>query len=217
MRAFSYRPRQGETYAANCRPVTGGSAPSFHAFMDDTTWTTWTGVVVQTALATDFNSSTNPYGSHLVTDMPRAMVDAICAIRTRNGVLAAAWGGYFKAHKDAMHYEVRCFPADLATGIDPTSVYQPAPPPEPDLEVLLMSEFFIIFYGDAPGPGDNTPARWAWWPGLGSPEGNGRKTFISGEAAPLFLRAKGYQGEILLQESEVKAIPYLDPAKNPAS
>lgn len=80
------------------------------------------------------------------------------------------------------------------------------PHPEPNMEELLMKDFFIIYYGDAPGSGDDTPARWAWWP---SNDGPGRKTYISGDAAPKFLTAKGYSGELLLQKSEVGAIPNL--------
>lgn len=122
MEANNYAPRDGETYAANCRAVTGGAKESMHALFGKGSWLTWTGVKVNTANATDFNSTTNPYGLVLHTDMPRVMVDAILAVRTNSGVQVFQWGGYFSAHKDAMHFEICCSKADLATGIDMATV-----------------------------------------------------------------------------------------------
>lgn len=85
------------------------------------------------AIAVDINWQSNPYGSRLVTDMPRNMIEDILAIRTRNGKQVWGWGGNYRRNKDAMHLELVCSPADLATGIDPASVrgggQTPAPPP----------------------------------------------------------------------------------------
>lgn len=90
---------------------------------------------------------------------------------------------------------------------------KPTPNPIPP-EVEGM-DFFIIRFGDAAGPGDDNPARWAWFPAAG--DGAGRKTYISADALGGFTSSKHYGGELLLQESDVKAIPYLNPKTNPAS
>lgn len=201
MRRHAYKPRKGETFAANCRPVTGGNEPSFHAFMDDTTWETWTGVLVQTALATDFNSTTNPYGTHLVTDMPRAMVDEILAIRTNNGRPALAWGGYFKRHKDAMHYEVACFPADLATGLDPSTLPSPQQPPQQEEEDM----FLVIGW-------EGGPALWYFYPAIGK-----KVTIPNLAALDEATKGKAFGGYQKMASDDVRAIPYLDPEKPPNS
>lgn len=99
--AHDYRTRQADTGAYNCRRITGGTGYSLHAF----------------GIALDLNWVSNPYGKKLVTDMPRAMVDDILAIRTVSGRQVWRWGGDYVTNKDAMHYEVVCAPADLATGI----------------------------------------------------------------------------------------------------
>lgn len=99
--AAGYQTRAGDTGAFNCRPITGGSGYSLHAY----------------GIALDINWATNPYGPVLRTDMPRSMVDAIQAIRTNNGRQVWRWGGSYSGNKDAMHYEIVCTPADLATGI----------------------------------------------------------------------------------------------------
>jgi peptidoglycan hydrolase-like protein with peptidoglycan-binding domain len=95
----------------NCRKITGGSGYSLHAY----------------GIAADLNWSTNPYGSRLVTDMPGAMIADIKAIRTNNGKQVFRWGGDYKGNKDAMHFEVICTPADLATGLQggPTPTSHP--------------------------------------------------------------------------------------------
>ena len=100
--AHDYRTRRADTGAYNCRRITGGTGYSLHAY----------------GIAADINWSTNPYGRRLVTDMPAAMIAAIKAIRTRNGVRVFGWGGDYRTNKDAMHFEVVCHPSDLATGID---------------------------------------------------------------------------------------------------
>lgn len=123
MKRHGYRPRKGVTGAYNCRPITGGSNYSLHAY----------------GIAADVNWDTNPYGPVLVTDMPPAMVAEIEAIRTVSGATVFRWGGRYAGNKDAMHYEIVCTPAELATGIrgiappvapaPPTKVPDPSRPP----------------------------------------------------------------------------------------
>lgn len=96
-----YRTRRADTGAYNCRRITGGTGYSLHAY----------------GIAIDINWTSNPYGKRLITDMPREMVAAIKALRTGNGRQVWRWGGDYTTNKDAMHYEIVCTPADLATGI----------------------------------------------------------------------------------------------------
>jgi hypothetical protein len=113
-----YRTRAADTGGYVCRPVTGGGAYSLHAY----------------AIAIDINWISNPYGPTLKTDMPRAMVRDIKAIRTNNGKQVWTWGGDWRGNKDAMHFEIGCSPKDLATGINPRTVpgyTPPAPTPTP--------------------------------------------------------------------------------------
>jgi hypothetical protein len=117
--AHNYKTRAMDTGGYVCRRTTGSSSSySLHAY----------------GTALDINWTTNPYGPTLKTDMPRAMVNAICAIRTNNGKQVWNWGGFWTRNKDAMHYEIVCSPKDLATGINPKTVpgYKPpAPAPAP--------------------------------------------------------------------------------------
>lgn len=109
LEAHAYRPRAG-TGCFNCRAITGGTKLSTHAF----------------GVADDINPPENPYStSKLVTDMPRDMVDEILAIRTNSGAQVWTWGGDWDGHPDtgedvydAMHYQIACTPAELATGIN---------------------------------------------------------------------------------------------------
>lgn len=117
-RAWSYKPKAGETYAYSCRRITGGSGYSLHAYREDNQFRFWTGVSVTMAVAVDVNSTKNPYGARLVTDMPRPMVEAILAIRTVSGAQVWGWGGNYSRNKDAMHFELVCSPAELRTGIN---------------------------------------------------------------------------------------------------
>lgn len=112
---WNYRTRRADTGGFNCRPTVGGSGWSLHAY----------------GIAIDINWLTNPYSRRLITDMPRAMVEAICAIRTNNGKQVWNWGGYWSGNKDAMHYEVVCSPRDLATGINWATVGAAKPPTKP--------------------------------------------------------------------------------------
>jgi hypothetical protein len=116
MQAHGYGVRRGDTGAYNCRHITGGTGSSLHSH----------------GIAIDVNWNTNPYRKDnvLVTDMPRPMVNAILAIRTNNGQEVWGWGGKYRTVKDAMHYEIVCAPADLATGINWDTVKQPTLDPK---------------------------------------------------------------------------------------
>ena len=98
---WDYRTRRADTGAYNCRQITGGTNYSLHAY----------------GIAVDLNWTTNPYGHHLITDMPIGMIEAIEGIRTAGGVQVWRWGGRYRGNKDAMHFEVVASPAELARGI----------------------------------------------------------------------------------------------------
>jgi hypothetical protein len=98
---WDYRTRRADTGAYNCRQITGGTNYSLHAY----------------GIAVDLNWSTNPYGHHLITDMPIGMIEDIEGIRTAGGVQVWRWGGRYSNNKDAMHFEVVASPAELARGI----------------------------------------------------------------------------------------------------
>lgn len=104
MRKWNYKPTAPDVGAFVCRRITGGSGYSLHAY----------------GIAVDINWQDNPYSAanKVITDMPTGMVDAIEAIRTRNGKPVWGWGGRYRTIKDTMHYEIVCTPADLATGIN---------------------------------------------------------------------------------------------------
>lgn len=142
LKAHGYGPRPTDTGAYNCRKITGGTGYSLHAYGPGDRFTFWTGVTISTSLAVDINWQTNPYGPRLVTDMPRAMVDAVLRIRTRNGQQVWRWGGDYSTNKDAMHFEIVCDPRDLGTGIDPTTVAgsQPAPQPKDWTDMATEAE-----------------------------------------------------------------------------
>ena len=106
---WGYWTRSADTGAYNCRQITGGSDYSLHAY----------------GIALDINWQTNPYGPTLITDMPRGMVDEIIGLRTGNGCRVWEWGGDWSNNKDAMHYEIDCSPADLATGIQGGGYQEP--------------------------------------------------------------------------------------------
>ncbi len=46
-------------------------------------------------------------GLILDTDMPMAMVNDVLAIKTKSGKTVFGWGGHYRNHKDAMHFEIR--------------------------------------------------------------------------------------------------------------
>ena len=74
---WDYRTRRADTGAYNCRQITGGTNYSLHAY----------------GTAIDINWQTNPYGHHLITDMPIGMIEDIEAIETVGGVQVWRWGG----------------------------------------------------------------------------------------------------------------------------
>jgi hypothetical protein len=71
--------------------------------------------------------------------MPRAMVNAVLAVRTNQGLPVWRWGGNYTGNKDAMHYELVCSPAELAAGIKWSTVPGSAPP---DPIIYEESEMF---------------------------------------------------------------------------
>lgn len=109
LEAADYEATPPDCGAYNCRPITGGSNYSLHAY----------------GIAVDINWQANPYGKKLVTDMPAKMIQAIEAIRTNSGAQVFRWGGRYGGNKDAMHFEVVASPAELASGI--RSSTKPAP------------------------------------------------------------------------------------------
>lgn len=114
MERHSYESRRLDTGAYNCRRITGGSGYSLHSY----------------GIALDINWRTNPYGKTLKTDMPKAMIREIKAIRTTSGAQVWRWGGDYSGNKDAMHFEVVASPAELATGIaKPKPVKKPPAKP----------------------------------------------------------------------------------------
>lgn len=145
LRKWNYRPRAKVTGAFNCRPITGGTGYSLHAFDPGEPFTFWTGVTVTTAVAVDINWDVNPYGSTLVTDMPREMVDDILSIRTNNGKQVWRWGGDYSGNKDAMHFEVCCSPTDINTGIRMEAV--------PNKKEEDMSSVIWVLDPEASAPG----------------------------------------------------------------
>ncbi len=112
LQAHRYQVRREDTGSYNCRQITGGTGHSLHAH----------------GIAVDLNWNSNPYraDNRLVTDMPAAMVDDIKRIRTRGGHRVFRWGGDYVSVKDAMHYEIVASPAELAGGIDWSTVRQGA-------------------------------------------------------------------------------------------
>lgn len=108
MRKHRYAVRSDVTGCYNCRPITGGTAPSAHA----------------QGIALDVNWDTNPYRlDRLVTDMPAAMREEIEALRTDAGVQACRggwdWDGRPEtphSNYDAMHIEVMCAPSEVRAG-----------------------------------------------------------------------------------------------------
>ncbi|WP_157785525.1 M15 family metallopeptidase [Sinorhizobium fredii] len=129
--AHGYEIRTQDTDSFNCREITNGSGPSLHSF----------------GIALDVNWKTNPYIDHAGkrkvrfsnkptqearardvtmgladTDMTPEMIADVEAIRTNDGVKVFAWGGGFETVKDCMHFELDLSPAELAVGIDPSTV-----------------------------------------------------------------------------------------------
>ncbi len=108
---FGYQFREPAGGTLSCRRITAGAGTTLHAH----------------GIADDHNPSKNRY-RHRVgviqwgrdTDMPRAMVGAIEAIKLTNGLHPWEWGGRWWNIKDPMHYQLevlqtRMAPVNLAT------------------------------------------------------------------------------------------------------
>lgn len=101
MESHGYYIRASDTGAYNCRKISGTSTWSNHAY----------------GAAVDVNWQSNPYSSHLITNMPADMVRDCENIRTVDGTQVFRWGGRYSGSKDAMHWEVMVSPEQLARGI----------------------------------------------------------------------------------------------------
>lgn len=117
-----YRTRYADTGAFVCRRITNGTGYSLHAY----------------GIAIDINWLSNPYGRRLITNLPRAMVNDILAIRTNSGHQVWGWGGNYSSVKDAMHFEIVCTPQQLATGIRSGYVI---PLPTPSRELFMPGQY----------------------------------------------------------------------------
>lgn len=98
----------------NCRPITGGTKLSLHAFGiadDDNPFALGNGYYAGVSL---FSWSR--------TDFTPEQVAAVEAIKTKNGKKVFRWGGWWTIGRDYMHWEIDCSPSDLATGIDWSTV-----------------------------------------------------------------------------------------------
>lgn len=109
MLAHGYAFRETAGGTLSCRYIGGTSSTSFHAH----------------GIAKDDNPSKNRYrrASGLIqwgrqTDMPKAMVEAIEAIRTVSGHRVFEWGGRWSNIKDPMHFELDLYRSQLLTGIN---------------------------------------------------------------------------------------------------
>jgi hypothetical protein len=130
--ASGYRARS--TWVYNCRSIAGSAGMSLHAY----------------GLAVDIDPRQNPHrrgvaGKIVFSGAPTweerardvragragtvftpAQVAAVEAIRTVDGLRVFRWGGRWPRSHDAMHFEVRLTPAELARGIAPAAVPVPA-------------------------------------------------------------------------------------------
>jgi|JI10StandDraft_1071094.scaffolds.fasta_scaffold17527_4 hypothetical protein len=84
-----YQLHSGQCWGYANRAIAGTNRPSNHSW----------------GLAIDLNSTTNPMGPTLVTDMPPWLPD----LWIRRGF---RWGGAYRGRKDAMHFEYMGSPAD---------------------------------------------------------------------------------------------------------
>lgn len=157
LKKWKYGPHSGTGFY-NCRLITGGDDYSLHAYPDFTAKVFWNGYRVGSlALAGDINPQQNPYGPRLITDMPRGMIEDIYKIRTNSGAQVFRWGGYYTNNKDAMHFEIVCTKADLASGIRFSTIPRaatsaPAQKPEEDEEEMKT---VWIYFKDTRNPAAN--------------------------------------------------------------
>lgn len=158
---FKYVTRKADTGAYVCRDKVGQPGhKSIHALK----------------LALDINWLTNMFGKHLVTDMSREMIDAILAIRTNSGAQVWTWGGDWRGNKDAMHFQIACTPADIASGINMATVVGhigPAPthsttptqqPEDEDMTYFVQVNEAPTLSGDLPVGAivKVTDSGWVW-------------------------------------------------------
>lgn len=121
---LGYTIRKGQTWGYANRAVTGSSTvPSNHSW----------------GLAVDINAPANPYreDGRLITDMPAEMV----ALWKKWGF---GWGGDYRTHKDAMHYEFMGTPTEAKAFV--AKIPKPAAeaPRPPLMEVPPMFEPYTI-------------------------------------------------------------------------
>jgi len=108
----------------NCRLIGGSTRYSLHSY----------GIAVDVdpyALGNPFRVPTGPVWD--ITKFTRVQVEAVEAIRSNNGAVVWQWGGRWRK-ADTMHWQINCQPADLATGIDWSTVDATQPPPSVDEE-----------------------------------------------------------------------------------
>lgn len=127
MAHHGYAIRAVDTDSYNCRPITGGTGLSLHAF----------------GIALDVNWDTNPFrqtpnnrkvrfstrrsqdaraedvkSGSADTDMTSALIDDVRAIQNVDGRSVFTWGGDWNTIKDPMHFQVDLTPDEIARGID---------------------------------------------------------------------------------------------------
>ncbi len=144
--AHGYKVRKKDTDTYANRKIAGTNVLSLHAYgiALDLNWDTnpvkydpkapvrFSGKATQDARAEDVRDGIAD------TDMTRAMIDDILAIRTNDGVRPLEWGGDWKSKIDTMHFEIDVTPADLASGVNWATVRTEgtlpdhAPPPVGD-------------------------------------------------------------------------------------
>lgn len=91
---YGYQSKQS-VYNFNCRPITGGSGYSLHAY----------------GIATDIDPALNPYlrtsfFSWNKTAFTKEQIDAVYRIKSVTGKRLFMWGGYWNTIKDYMHFEL---------------------------------------------------------------------------------------------------------------
>lgn len=202
-KAWGYRPKSGQTYAYSPRRITGGSGYSLHAYGPGIVFRFWTGVEVTTAVAVDINSIANPYGHTLRTDMARAMIEAIEAIRTKGGARVWRWGGDWNDNEvrddsnyDAMHFELQASPAELRQGIDWRTVRGDAAPITPEADPYQEEEVRPIILKAPNGP--------LW---LVVSTGSGLVRFLMSDGADAGLPPNGYGPVVEVAVEDLDKVP----------
>jgi len=108
----------------NCRLIGGSTRYSLHSY----------GIAVDVDPYALGNPFRVPLGSVWdITKFTRLQVEAVEKIRSNNGAVVWQWGGRWRK-ADTMHWQINCAPADLATGVDWSTVDASAPPPSVDEE-----------------------------------------------------------------------------------